>query len=133
MWLRLVKRSANLKEERNGDTANHNVTIILAGGFALAALATPAVAALTLPDASTPAVAACPAGESEDLYTTTCTPELVPNSPSPLSTIPGNPDMPAIDGIPCGGHNSGQCIGLGEEQQAQTPLVEPHTSVSSSP
>ena len=107
--------------------------IILAGGFALAALATPAVAALALSDASTPAVAACPAGESEDLYTTTCTPELVPNSPSPLSTIPGNPDMPAIDGIPCGGHNSGQCIGLAEEQQAQTPLVEPHTSVSSSP
>jgi hypothetical protein len=107
--------------------------IILAGGFALAALATPTVAALALPDASTPAVAACPAGESEDLYTTTCTPELVPNSPSPLSTIPGNPDMPAIDGIPCGGHNSGQCIGLAEEQQAQTPLVEPHTSVSSSP
>ena len=107
--------------------------IILAGGFALAALATPTVAALASSDASTPAVAACPAGESEDLYTTMCTPELVPNSPSPLSTIPGNPDMPAIDGIPCGGRNSGQCIGLAEEQQAQTPLVEPHTSVSSSP
>jgi hypothetical protein len=61
------------------------------------------------------AVSACPAGESEDLYTTACTPELVPNSPSPLSTITGNPDMPAIDGIPCGGHNSGQCIGLAEE------------------
>ena len=107
--------------------------IILAGGFALAALATPVVAALAASDASTPSIAACPTGESEDLYTTMCTPDLVPNSPSPLSTIPGNPDMPAIDGIPCGGHNSGQCIGLAEEQQAQTPLVEPHTSVSSSP
>jgi len=107
--------------------------IILAGGFALAALATPTVAALAVSDASTPSIAACPTGESEDLYTTMCTPDLVPNSPSPLSTIPGNPDMPAIGGIPCGGHNSGQCIGLAEEQQAQTPLVEPHTSVSSSP
>ena len=107
--------------------------IILAGGFALAALATPTVVALASSGASTPSVAACPTGESEDLYTTMCTPDLVPNSPSPLSTIPGNPDMPAIDGIPCGGHNSGQCIGLAEEQQAQTPLVEPHTSVSSSP
>ena len=107
--------------------------IILAGGFALAALATPAVVALSSSDSSTPSVAACPTGESEDLYTTMCTPDLVPNSPSPLSTIPGNPDMPAIDGIPCGGHNSGQCIGLAEEQQAQSPLVEPRTSVSSSP
>jgi hypothetical protein len=107
--------------------------IMLTGGFALVALAAPAVAALAAPDAPAPTVAACPTGESEDLYTTMCTPDLVPNSPVPLSTIPGNPDLPAIDGIPCGGHNSGQCVGLAEEQQAQTPLVEPHTSVSSSP
>ena len=107
--------------------------IILAGGFAVAALATPAVVALASSGAATPSVAACPTGESEDLYTTMCTPDLVPNSPAPLSAIPGNPDLPAIDGIPCGGNNSGQCIGLAEDQQAQTPLVEPHTSVSSSP
>lgn len=107
--------------------------IILASGFALAALAAPTVAALASSGASTPSVAACPTGESEDLYTTMCTPDLVPNSPSPLSTMPGNQEMPAIDGIPCTGQNSGQCIGLAEDQQAQTPLVEPHTSVSSSP
>ena len=110
--------------------------LILAGGFALAALTAPVMAALTTPEVS--GVAACPSGESEDLFTTTCTPELVPNqggpnSGSPYSTIPGNPDIPAVDGIPCAGHNSGQCIGLAEEQQAQTPLVQPHTSVSSSP
>ncbi|MFI5510024.1 intersectin-EH binding protein Ibp1 [Mycobacterium sp. NPDC051804] len=110
--------------------------LILAGGFALAALTAPVTAALTTSEA--PGVQACPSGESEDLYTTTCTPELVPNqgganAGSPYSTIPGNPDLPAIDGIPCAGHNSGQCMGLAEEQQAQTPLVQPHTSVSSSP
>lgn len=111
--------------------------LILAGGFALAALTAPAMAALTTPpDAK--GLAACPSGESEDLFTTTCTPELVPNqggpnSASPYSTIPGNPDLPAIDGIPCSGNNSGQCIGLAEDQQAQAPLVQPHTSVSSSP
>lgn len=105
--------------------------LILAGGFALAALVTPALTALAA--SAAPEVTACPSGESEDLYTTTCTPDLVPNSGSPYSTIPGNPDLPAIDGIPCAGHNSGQCIGLAEEQQAQTPLVQPHTSVSSSP
>lgn len=105
--------------------------LILAGGFAVAALTAPAMAALATP--GMPEVTACPSGESEDLYTTTCTPDLVPNAGSPYTTIPGNPDLPAIDGIPCGGHNSGQCMGLAEEQQAQTPLVQPHTSVSSSP
>jgi hypothetical protein len=108
--------------------------IILTGGFALAALAAPALATATATfDNPASTISACPAGETEDLYTTMCVPDLVPNSPSPLTTIPGNPDMPAIDGIPCGGHNSGQCIGLAEEQEAQTPLVQPHTSVSSSP
>ncbi|BBZ19326.1 intersectin-EH binding protein Ibp1 [Mycolicibacterium gadium] len=109
--------------------------LILVGGFAAAALTAPAMAALATHDAPAgkPEVTACPSGESEDLYTTTCTPDLVPNAGSPYSTIPGNPDLPAIDGIPCAGHNSGQCIGLAEEQQAQTPLVQPHTSVSSSP
>ena len=108
---------------------------ILAGGFAVAALAAPAVATLvaSTTDAPMPSIAACPTGESEDLYTTMCVPDLVPNSPEPLTTMPGNPDMPAIDGIPCGGRSSGSCVGLAEEQQAQTPLVEPHTSVSSSP
>lgn len=110
--------------------------LILAGGFALAALTAPAMAALATSHA--PEVTACPAGESMDTFTTNCTPDLVPNqggpnSGSPYSTIGGNPDIPAVDGIPCAGNNSGQCIGLAEEQQAQTPLVQPHTSVSSSP
>jgi len=107
--------------------------VILAGGFAAAALAAPTVATFVVPQAPTAPLAACPAGESEDLYTTMCVPDLVPNSPSPLTTIPGNPDIPAIDGIPCAGHNSGQCIGLAEEQQAQGPMPVPHSTVSSSP
>lgn len=107
--------------------------LIVAGGFALAALSAPTVAALALTDSAATGVSACPAGESEDVYTNTCTPDLVPNSPSPMSAIPGNPDIPAINGIPCSGNNSGECVGLAEEQQAQAPLVQPHTSVSSSP
>ena len=109
--------------------------IILTGGFALAAVAAPALATVAAATFDKPAstISACPAGETEDMYTTMCVPDLVPNSPSPLSTIPGNPDMPAIDGIPCGGHAAASCVGLAEEQQAQTPLVQPHTSVSSSP
>ncbi len=103
--------------------------LAIAGGLAAVALAAPVVATVTVPGGPETSHVACAAGESEDLYTNTC----VPNLSSPFSTIPGNPDLPAIDGIPCGGRQSGQCIGLAEEQQAQTPLVQPHTSVSSSP
>jgi hypothetical protein len=67
-----------------------------------------------------------------------CSPDVVPNSPaqapSPSAfgeTSPGG--LPEINGIPCTGGNSGQCIGLGEEQQAMGPQPVPHSSVSSSP
>jgi hypothetical protein len=104
--------------------------LILAGGFALAIAAAPAVASFTVPSAPTPSVAACPNGESEDIYTGTCTPDLVPNSPE-FQSSPGG--LPSIDGIPCTGANSGQCIGLSEEQQAAGPAAVPHSSISSSP
>ncbi|WP_082944255.1 hypothetical protein [Mycolicibacterium elephantis] len=104
-------------------------TRILAGAFAAAVLAMPVITA----DPPTSSCTACSGGESQDVYTAVCVPDLVPNSPDPYTTIPGNPDMPAINGIPCGGHSSGSCMGLAEEQQAQTPLGQPHTSVESSP
>ena len=97
--------------------------LILAGGFALAVAAAPAVAAFTGPSDAPPSVAACPNGETEDTFTTVCTPDLVPNSPA----------LPSVDGIPCTGHNSGECIGLGEEQQAEGPQPVPHSTFSSSP
>jgi len=104
--------------------------IILAGGFAVAIAAAPAIAVFAVPTAHThvPSVAACPNGESEDLFTDVCTPELVPNSPQMTTPVGG---LPEINGIPCTGHNSGQCIGLSEE--GPIPIVQPHTSVSSSP
>ena len=107
--------------------------IVLAGGFAAAVLAAPAVATLTTTDAPTPSIAACPAGESEDTFTTTCVPDLVPNSPEPFSTSAGNPDIPEINGIPCAGHNSGQCVGLAEDQALVPQPGAPQSSVSSSP
>ena len=121
--------------------ATHRITasrLVLAGGFALAALTAPTVAVLTVSESTAPTVAACPSGESEDMFTNTCTPDLVPNSgPSAYGTSSGNPSMPVVSipggggAIPCTGGNSGQCIGLSEENQG--PLVQPHTSVSSSP
>ena len=104
--------------------------LILAGGFAVAIAATPAVAVVALPT-NAPTIAACPGGESEDTFTGACVPDLVPNSPEVGETSPGG--LPEIDGIPCTGANSGQCIGLSEEQQAQGPMPVPHSTVSSSP
>lgn len=113
--------------------------LILAGGFAVAVAAAPAIAVFAVP-ASTPSpVAACPTGEEEDLYTGMCVPHTVPNSGSTYSTIPGNPSLPAVNlpggggSIPCTGHNSGECIGLAEESQSQGPAPVPSSTVGSSP
>jgi hypothetical protein len=104
---------------------------ILAGGFAVAVAAAPAVLVVALPNHSAPTISACPNGESEDAFTGNCVPDLVPNSPVGIQTSPGG--LPEIDNIPCTGGNSGQCIGLGEEQQAEGPMAVPHSSVSASP
>jgi hypothetical protein len=104
--------------------------LILAGGFAMAIAAAPAVAAFTVPVAAAPSVAACPNGESLDVVNGECLPELVPNSPA-LQTSPGG--LPEVAGIPCTGANSGQCIGLSEEEQAAGPMPVPESTVSSSP
>ena len=102
--------------------------LILAGGFAVAVAAAPAIAVFAVPSASP---LACPGGEEEDQFTGVCVPHTVPNSS--FSTIPGNPELPAVDGVPCTGHNSGECIGLAEESQAEGPMPVPRSTVSSSP
>jgi hypothetical protein len=106
--------------------------LILAGGFAVAVAAAPAIAAFTVPSTPAPAVAACPNGETEDTFTNMCTPDLVPNSPE-IGATSSTGSLPSVDGIPCTGGNSGQCIGLSEEQQAQGPQPVPHSTFSSSP
>src|SRR6478672_9524682 len=105
--------------------------LLLAGGFAVAIAAAPAVA-VAIPSNSAPTIAACPGGESEDTFTGECTPDLVPNSPEPGQTTAAG-GLPEVDNIPCTGANSGQCIGLSEEQQSEGPIAVPHSSVSSSP
>jgi hypothetical protein len=101
--------------------------LVLAGGFALAIAGAPAVAAFAIPSLAPSFGAACPGGESEDTYTSSCTPDLVPNSPVVQQSQGG---LPSVDGIPCTGGNSGQCIGLSEDApQYQAPS----SSVGSSP
>ena len=118
--------------------------LFLAGGFSIAIAAAPAVAFFAAPSGAPagPAIA-CPAGESEDLYTDQCIPEMVPNQPGgnyPTTTSGGgnttystpgdSSSLPEVQGIPCTGHNTGECIGL---QENQVPAVSPHSSISSSP
>jgi hypothetical protein len=75
---------------------------------------------------------ACPSGETEDLYTDNCIPEMSPNQPGGISySTPGDTQsIPEVQGVPCTGRNTGECIGLEEEQG---PAVEPHSELSSSP
>ena len=108
--------------------------LILAGGFAVAVAAAPAIAVFAVPTSVPVPLAQCPGGEEEDLYIGSCVPHTVPNAGSPFQAIPGNPSLPAVTlpggggAIPCTGHNSGECIGLAEEAQAEGPQPVPRAT-----
>jgi hypothetical protein len=106
---------------------------LLAGGFALAIAITPAAAIAAHPTDSKP-MAQCDSGEEEDVFTTSCTPFLVPNSPDGFTTTAANPDIPEIEGVPCtGGRSSGACIGLAENEADAGPQPVPRSTISASP
>lgn len=113
--------------------------MIIAGGFAVAVAAAPAIAVFAVPTSAPAPLAQCPGGEEHDLYTSICIPHLVPNAGSPYSAIPGNPDLAAVNipggggAIPCTGHNTGKCIGLAEESAAMGPPAVARSTVGSSP
>jgi hypothetical protein len=107
--------------------------LILAGGFALAVAAVPAITLATQPAHVTP-LATCTSGEEEDVFTTTCTPMLVPNSPEgAFTSTAANPDIPEINGVPCTGGDSGACIGMAENAIDAGPQPVPRSTISSSP
>jgi hypothetical protein len=106
--------------------------LILAGGFAVAIAIAPAAAIVAHPTHFAP-LAACDSGEEEDVFTTSCTPFLVPNSPQGFTSTAANPDIPEIEGIPCTGRDSGACIGLSEEEAAAGPQPVPRSTISASP
>jgi hypothetical protein len=106
--------------------------LIFAGGFALAIAIAPAAAIAAQPTDSTP-LAQCSSGEEEDVFTTSCTPFLVPNSPQGFTSTAANPDIPEIEGVPCTGRDSGACIGLSEDEAAAGPQPVPRSTISSSP
>jgi len=107
--------------------------LLLAGGFALAIAITPAAAIAAHPTDSRP-MAQCSSGEEEDVYTASCTPFLVPNSPEGFTSTAANPDIPEIDGVPCtGGRSSGACIGLAENEADAGPQPVPRSTIEASP
>jgi hypothetical protein len=80
--------------------------LILACGFAVVMAAAPAIATFAVPTTNAPTrVAECAVGELQDPATGMCMP------------APAQGGVPEIQGIPCTGHNTGECIGLGEEQR----------------
>jgi len=86
---------------------------ILLGAFALAVAAVPAVGAVVpLTDSST-LIAECPPGYVMEATSGACVPGEGHAAPE---AIPGNPALPQVDGIPCTGANTGECIGLQESQ-----------------
>lgn len=108
--------------------------LLVAGGFVVAVAAAPAAAFIAIPSsAGAPVVTACPAGETEDLYTDNCTPELSPNvAGGAYPTVPAGGTVPEVQGVPCTGRNTGECIGL-QESEGNMPMVTPHSELSSSP
>jgi hypothetical protein len=95
---------------------------ILASGFLAALAAAPAVAvvAVSTQDASH-TVAECAPGLTLDATTGACIAAPAPNNTP--TAIPGNPNLPSVDGVPCTGANTGECIGLQESQGgAHTPI-----------
>lgn len=111
--------------------------LVTAGGLALAVAAAPMLGALVVAAPPTAvATAECPTGEEPDAFTGECVPFAVPNSPPIFTSIPGNPNVPAVDtgtgSIPC--PNPQNCIGLGQSQ-ATGPSVgtAPESTVGGSP
>ena len=108
--------------------------LLIAGGFAIAVAAAPAIAAVAVPSLGA-STQACSSGEEEDVFTGECVPHTVPSSPAvpATGTTAGLNDVPSVDGVACEGRNDAQCRGLAEEQQSEGPAAVPKASVDGTP
>jgi hypothetical protein len=105
---------------------------LLTSGFLFALAAAPIAVGMFAVQPAQP-VAQCTSGEENDVFTSTCTPMLTPNTGG-FTTTAANPDVPEVDGIPCvGGRSSAACFGLLEDQQAAGPPAIPRSTISASP
>jgi len=98
--------------------------LLAAGGFAVAVAAAPVVVALSAPAAPhSPTLAECPMTETLDPASGACKPiqDVAPPTQNPINpegaalmpgSITSGGQLPSVDGIPCTGGNTGQCLGL---------------------
>lgn len=61
----------------------------------------------------------CAVGETLDPATNICMPSLPSNIVA--ETTPPGGGLPEVDGVPCTGQNSYECMGLGEQELAAGP------------
>ena len=118
-------------------TLSSFTTRLLAAGGLGVAVAAPVVVALSTPTAPAgPALADCPMTEVMDPNTGACRPinDVAPQTTSPIE--PGITDLqpgaltesgqghvgmlPEVNGVPCNGGNTGLCIGLEQNNPANT-------------
>ncbi len=104
--------------------------LIVAGGFAAAIAISPMAAIFVAPSSAVgvPNVS-CPAGESEDPYTFSCVPELVPTGTSSATSSTGTQSEETLTA--CSGTHESECL----EQQLYPGAAVPNvnTSVQQSP
>jgi hypothetical protein len=125
--------------------------LLIAGGFAVAVSAAPLVAALATPAGpAAPALAQCPPNEVLDPNSGACKPisDVAPQTTNPIE--PGVTDLqpgsltesgagnvgqlPEINGIPCEGGNTGLCLGLQQNNPANTGgVVLPQVPIGVTP
>lgn len=99
--------------------------------FFIGIAATVAAIIFGVPAAISPAIAEsakCPSGESEDLFTGVCVPELSPSVVQLTPSVFGG--APQVDGVVCTGHNTYECIGLAEESLGAGPTPSANATVS---
>ena len=125
--------------------------LLVAGGFAVAIAAAPAVATLATPSGpAVHAVATCPSTEVLNPNSGACQPitDVTPQTLNPIE--PGITDLqpgaltqsgagsvgqlPEVDGVPCNGGNNGLCMGLQENNASNTGgVVLPQVPVGVQP
>ncbi|MUL66333.1 hypothetical protein BOO86_17810 [Mycobacterium sp. CBMA 234] len=102
--------------------------ILIASGFVVATIAAPTVLALSSPSNTTLQLnTTCPPGMTLNALSGSCF--TGGDQATEQVQAPSNA-LGWVDGIPCTGRNIGDCIGL---QQNQVRVVQPHSTVSSSP
>lgn len=99
--------------------------------MAAAALAAMAVSVVTSSPASPAPGEKCPTYETFDPRTGICMPGLPPDIVAETTAPEGG--LPVVDGIPCTGQNSYECIGLAEQGLGVGPTPSASSTLSENP